>query len=1200
MTLKTFILFASLLTAFATAAQGYNNIEFVENKGQWDQRIRFKGELSSGAFFIRDGGVTVLQHNRQDYDRVMELIHGHQDPNPHQAVILRSHAFSVDFIGASPQMRLVPDKPLPGFNNYFVGNDPAKWESNCGVFQAITLENVYPGVNVRYYTDRGTLKYDIIVRPGADINRIALRYHGVDKLQVRNRELSITTSVGELKESSPYTYQPGLNGKKEVAARYVVKGNVVRFDIPDYDPASTLVIDPTMIYCSFAGSTANNWGYTATYGPDGSTFGGGIVFDNGFPTTSGAFQTTFQGGNNTPPSDFPVDIGIIKLNPTGSNRVWATYIGGSGNELPHSLVVDGQGNVTLAGRTNSPVTGAGAYPVTGGAAGIIGSSLLDWDIIVTKLNANGTALVGSKRIGGSGMDGGNITAGNNGANSLNRNYGDASRSEVILDGSGNIYVASCTQSPNFPTVGAVFQNTLGGAQDGVLLKFNSNLSTCLFSSFLGGSANDAAYVLAIGPGGDIFVAGGTESNAATFPGNHSGTVGPVNNGGIDGFVAQVSNNGSTIIRSTFVGTGGADQVYGIQFDRFGFPYVMGQSTGDFPVINAAYSNPGAKQFIAKLQQNLSAYVYSTVFGTAANVPNISPVAFLVDRCENVYVSGWGGALNAYQSAGTFGMPVTADAYQPTTDGADFYFFVLQRNATAQLYGSFFGKDGGLPDHVDGGTSRFDQNGVIYQGICADCGTGSGSFPTTSNAWSRVKPSSAFCNLAMVKIEFNLAGVGGGVQSSINGVPRDTAGCVPLTVDFQDTIANAVSYEWYFNYVPGNPPDLTTTTPTASHTYTAVGLYTVMLVAIDPNTCNVRDSSFTRIRVGDLRATVQWQETKLLPCDSFSYRFDNLSTAPAVRPFGPQSFVWDFGDGSPLLVSGPGPVFHNFPGQGTYNVKLLLQDTGYCNAPDSLVRPVSVAENVIARFNTSPIGCVPHTAVFDNSQTVAGQTYQWDFGDGNTSTASNPTHVYSAAGIYNVRFIAMNPNTCNGADTAYFTIRVYDRPVAAFGWGPNPPVENTPVTFINNSSADAVRFKWDFGDGDSLVTTSRLPVQHQYNATGNFTACLYAYNSVGCPDTVCDQVSTMIVPLIDVPNAFTPQSGDQNSIVMPRGYGISKIQFIIWNRWGQKVFETNSRNQGWDGKVNGVLQPMDVYAYTLYVEFFDGTKAMKKGDITLIR
>jgi gliding motility-associated-like protein len=96
------------------------------------------------------------------------------------------------------------------------------------------------------------------------------------------------------------------------------------------------------------------------------------------------------------------------------------------------------------------------------------------------------------------------------------------------------------------------------------------------------------------------------------------------------------------------------------------------------------------------------------------------------------------------------------------------------------------------------------------------------------------------------------------------------------------------------------------------------------------------------------------------------------------------------------------------------------------------------------------------------------------------------------------------------------------------------------------------------------------------------------------------VSTIVVPALDVPNAFTPNSNDVNSKIFVRGFGIAKMRFTIWNRWGQKVFETGNRFEGWDGRVKGVVQPMDVYAYTLDVEFFDGTKTTRKGDITLIR
>jgi gliding motility-associated-like protein len=1189
------ILLIPLFSALLARGQSFNNIEFIENKGQWDNSILFKGEVSNGAFFLRNGGFTMVQHNPADYADLLKLIHG-QKPDGNLAgsqdkVTVHSHAWNVDFVGASVNMRSVPDKKLTSYTNYFIGDDPSKWSNNCNTYQAISIYEVYPNINVRYYTDNGFLKYDIIVKPGGDVSKIALKYDGVDKMQVKNRELTLSTSVGELKESSPYTFQTAAKGREEVSCKYTIKDNIVRFDIKEYDKTKDLIIDPSIIFCSFSGSTADNWGFTATYGPDGSMFAGGIVFASGFPVSPGAFQTTYGGGGN-----FPVDIGIIKLTPDGSNRSYATYIGGAGAEQPHSLIVDGQGNLILAGRTNS-----NNYPTVNNGTAAGGS----YDIVVTKLNATGTALIGSRKIGGNGNDGVNISP-TRALNSLQRNYGDDGRSEVIIDASGNIVVASCTQSTNFPGTAGFFQPAFGGGvQDGVVVKLTPDLGTIIFASYLGGSGNDASYVLTQSPAGDYYVAGGTDSN--DLPGNTTGTVGPANRGNIDGFISIISNNGATINRTTYIGTSGIDQIFGIEFDNKGFPYVMGQTTGAWPVVNATFSNPGGKQFIVKLQPDLSAYVYSTMFGSGAANPNISPIAFLVDRCENVYISGWGGYFgtsNDFNIAGTSGLPVTADAFKSTTDGKDFYFFVLKKDATSQLFGSFFGENNppnAGSDHVDGGTSRFDANGVIYQAICGNCKLGSPpfpSYPVTAGAWSTTNNanSGGGCNLTMVKIAMNLAGVASAIQSSINGVPRDTAGCVPLTVDFIDTIGNAKSYQWNFG---DGSPIVNTTIPSTSHTFNSVGTFQVMLIAIDSTTCNISDTSYLHIRVGDLEAILDFAPVKLFPCDSFKYRFDNLSTAPPVAPFSAQSFIWDFGDGSPRVTTGPGSVIHSYTNPGTYNVKLFLVDSSYCNAPDSLEKQLSVASNVKAQFTTPAIGCLIYNAAFDNTS-LAGETWLWDFGDGTTSTAFEPVHTYTVTGTYNIVLIASNPNTCNLSDTARFTINVLDAPTPDFSFSPVTPVTNTPITFTNLSSPDAVRFRWDFGDGDSLVTTSRDPVQHQYNKTGTFNACLTAYNAIGCDSTICRDVEATIVPLVDVPNAFTPQSGDINSVIRVQGFGIAKMQFIIWNRWGQKVFETNNYLQGWDGKVKGTVQPMDVYIYTLNVEFSDGTKTTKKGDITLIR
>jgi gliding motility-associated-like protein len=294
-----------------------------------------------------------------------------------------------------------------------------------------------------------------------------------------------------------------------------------------------------------------------------------------------------------------------------------------------------------------------------------------------------------------------------------------------------------------------------------------------------------------------------------------------------------------------------------------------------------------------------------------------------------------------------------------------------------------------------------------------------------------------------------------------------------------------------------------------------------------------------------------------------------------------------------------PVFHNYTASGSYTVKLTLVDTAYCNAPDTLTKVISIAPLVEAQFTTPPTGCVPYTAQFTNTS-IAGQTFSWTFGDGGTSTATNPVHTYNAPGTYTITLIANDPNTCNLSDTTSLTINVFNNPVSNFSFAPDPPIENTPTSFTNLASPDAVNFKWLFGDGDSLLTNSRLQVKHQYEATGTYNACLIAINAAGCPDTLCQDVRAVVSALVDIPNAFTPQSGDINSKIFVKGFGIVKLRFIIWNRWGQKVFETNDKDIGWDGKFNGVIQPMDVYAYSMDVEFFDGTKATKKGDITLIR
>jgi gliding motility-associated-like protein len=988
----------------------------------------------------------------------------------------------------------------------------------------------------------------------------------------------------------------------DVPASFELKGNIVRFRLSGaYNKSATLVIDPSLVFSTFTGSTADNWGYTATYDGKGNFYAGGIVFGasgQGFPVSNGAFQQSFQGGNTLTGEPSGFDIAIIKFDPSGINRVYATYLGGTaGNEQPHSLVVDAAGNLVIAGRTTSS-----DYPVKGALKtyGPLGGR---WDMVLTKLNATGTDLVGSIRIGGKGDDGVNIVHKYTklGPESINRNYGDDARSEVILDAAGNIYFASCTQSSDFPTTSVSNQTTLGGtnaqgrAQDAVLLKLAPDLSAVSFSIIIGGNDDDAAFVLALNPADNhIFMAGATAST--NFPGNKAGVKYPVYQGGIsDGFVAEFTNSG-VFVKDSYFGTPGVDIIYGIQFDKFGFPYISGTTTDAWPVVNANFKQTNGRQFITKLKPDLSDYVYSTIFGSGGANPNISPTAFLVDRCENVYVSGWGGQTDiqeGFPNSGTSGLSVTPDAFQKTTDNSDFYFFVLEKNAQSQLYGSFFGQAGGFGEHVDGGTSRFDQNGVIYQSMCANCSSPKPPFPTTPGVWSPFNGSQG-CNLAAVKIAFNLAGVGAGLRASVNGVPHDTAGCVPLTVDFADTLAMGKKYVWDFN---DGSPLVTTLVPAVSHTFNTVGLYRVKLVSIDSSSCNISDSAFVFMRVRNDPAALSFTAAKLPPCASLTYQFTNTSTA--IKPFTNTSFKWDFGDGTSQLA-GTGSVNHTYASGGTYDVKLIIVDTSYCNAPDSLSKQIKIASNVKAQFQTPAAGCVPYTAQFTNTS-VGGIQFLWSFGDGTSSSLTNPTHLYNTVGTYQVRLIAIDTNTCNKVDTAaFFPVTVSNYPVANYTYSPQPTAANLPVSFLNGSTG-GTNFKWLFGDGDSLVTNRPdTAVNHLFNATGTFNTCLIAYNAAGCTDTVCQAIDVTVNTVVDVPNAFSPNGDGINDKIYVRGYGIEKMTLQIYNRWGALVYKSTDPNEGWDGTYNGKLQPQDVYHYTLQIEFSSKEKLVKKGDITLLR
>lgn len=737
---------------------------FVENNGQWHKKVRFSAGYGNSNFFLEATGYKVALNKPSDVKRLADYFSHHIETSSlepaYNKLILHSHAYEVSFAGAAVDAAIEKGTLSGSSSNYMNSSDVSKWKANCKAYQSVTYKNIYPGIDVRYYSNNDQFKYDLIVNPGADASQIALVFDGADGLNTENENLLIKTSVGDMSELKPYTYQQTESSRTEITARFEVSGNEVHFKLGNYDKTKQLVIDPVLIFSTFSGSTVDNWGFASTYDAQGNMYMAGIAFATGFPVSNGAYQTDFKGGT-TEGNLVGYDIAILKLNSSGSNRLYATYLGGAGNEEPHNLRVDNEGNLVITGITNSD-----DFPVTTAPLGPRGNM----DLFVAKLNSTGTTLLASKVIGGSDDDGVNIRRRelSVGPTSIVRNYGDDGRSELVIDKNNNICLATCSRSANFPITSGALKIALGGQQDAAVIKLSSDLTTVLFSTFLGGTDDDAAFSLAINSlNNHIYVAGSTTSAGLPTTGDDTGPIlYKTFRGGIcDGFIAEISSDGTSLINMRYVGNNGNDMLYELATDNNGYPYIMGTTTVAFPVVNAKFnSQSSGKQFIAKLNTDLGTVIYSTNFGKGAATPDIAPTAFGLDDCGNVYVAGWGGGINSgegYPNATTSGLTVTENAIRATTDNSDFYIFVLEKDGATQLYGSFYGNNDAVPDvgdHTDGGNSRFDSKGNLYLAICANCGV-IGTFPTTPGAWSpkNLAKTGAQCSMAAIKITFILTG-----------------------------------------------------------------------------------------------------------------------------------------------------------------------------------------------------------------------------------------------------------------------------------------------------------------------------------------------------------------------------------------------------------------------------------------------------------
>ena len=1068
----------SIFIAFIALTAKVDAQFIVPNVGQWKGDFDYQWQDSHGSIFIEESGLTF---HLIDFSP-LRYLHDHPPKNDEvfDYTSLKHHAFTMRFLGGSSK-NWTPLLKQTQYHNYILGKNPNRWKSKVPLYQAVIQEEIYPGINIKYYTNSTSLKYDLDLNPGVSPDVIQMKYNGLDTLYLEEGYLIMRTSVGEIIEQKPVAWQTKDGVKKPVECKFVLNDNIVSFEIKKYKSNLPLTIDPIYVFSTFSGSTADNFGYTACFDSSGNMYSAGIAFGVGYPVSIGAFQDTAGGGL--------FDIAITKFNALGTAIIYSTYLGGTQNEQPHSMVASNDYGLVIMG-----ITGSNNYPVTataldtsfnGGPSTSVGFASFPngVDIVVTHLDSAGGVLIGSTFVGGSKTDGAN--------KSLFFNYGDNARGEVIYD-STFIHVATSTHSTDF--MGGNWGNFT--KQNATIFSLNNDCSASPKSKVFLGVNHDAAYSLRVMRENNqyfIVMAGGTKSNnLPTTPNAYQPAYG---GGTMDGFILKYDWALNAVVALTYNGTSAYDQNYFVEIDRDNSIYVYGQTLGLYPFTVGAWGVANSSQFIHKLSSNLQNSQLSTVFGSGQHLTvNISPTAFMVDDCKNVYLSGWGGNVGG-QSGNTIGLPTTPDAKDSTTNGNDFYFLVLDGSWKKLEYASFFGKNSA--EHVDGGTSRFSNDGTIYQAICAGCGKQ--SFPTfPANAYSHVNGSQN-CNLGSTKIVFN----------------------------YQDPVVD---------------------------------------ITLNPDTS----------------------------CVPFTLQYTNKSSNVDV-------LIWNFGDGTTGSGNNPVKVYKD---TGYFKITVIGIDT-LCQTYDTTELYLRLYNNFISSgFTILPYDtCAnPYTISISNNTTGASN-FIWEFGDGNTSTLTNPTHTYQTSGIYTIKLISFDA-ICNSNDTLIKTV-IFKSAAEKTDFSIDHDICLTPqkVTLqqLGNGFQNHV---WDLGDG---TTRNGNTVVHEFTEPGVYNITLTSY------DTICNvtkQITKQVLisqPFDEsrlMPNVFTPNGDGTNDLlkILDQEMLITLTSFniIIFNRWGNEVFVSDSYNYTWDGFFEDKEVSDGVY-FWLITTFDDCKKNQEyKGVVHIIR
>jgi hypothetical protein len=647
----------------AREAYGRMPLSFEADRGRAEDSADFLARGAGYSLFLRPTEAAFVLRN----DESVASSNPQSEIRNPQSKVLRMR-----LVGANAGARAEGSDVLEGKANYFVGGDPSEWRTNVETYARVRYAEVYEGVELVYYGNQRQLEYDFRVAPGADARAVSLEFDGADGVELdTSGDLLMKVGGATIRQQKPFAYQETDGARREVACVYsLAKDGRVGFEVGEYDASLPLVIDPVLVYSTYLGGSGGDQAWAVRVDSAGSAYVAGFTTSTNFPTAN-ALQAA-NGGNQ--------DAFVAKLNAAGTALVYSTYLGGNGGDQARGLAIDSSGNAYVTGftgSTNFPT--ANAFQAAQGA----GNSQ---DVFVTKINAAGSALVYSSYLGGNGaLEFGEGIAVDSAGNAYLTGVTDSTNfptanpiqaaeagggdvfitklnaagtalvystylggsdfeiaEGIALDSSGNAVVTGDTRSTNYPTANAV-QAANGGGQDTFVTKINAAGNALVYSTYLGGSADDQGESVALDSSGSAYVTGTTTSTiiptANAFQPANGGTTTTQ-----DAFVTKLNAAGSALVYSTYLGGTGGEVGHGIAVDSAGNAYVTGGSGSNntFPTANAIQCARagGADVFVTKMNAAGNALVYSTYLGGSNSSTTVELGRFIaVDSAGNAYVAG---------------------------------------------------------------------------------------------------------------------------------------------------------------------------------------------------------------------------------------------------------------------------------------------------------------------------------------------------------------------------------------------------------------------------------------------------------------------------------------------------------------------------------------------------------------------------------